>query len=246
MTDVEILEGERIDDLQCSGLYIIQNRNGFCFGIDAVLLTGFAKVKKGEKVLDMCTGNGVIPLLLCGKTSGEHFTGIEIQTPVAQMAQRSVIMNNVMEKVDIINGDIKELDKYFKYGSFNVVTCNPPYMAQGVGAKNDYSPKAIARHEIMCNIDDIFENAYKMLKYGGRMYMVHRAERLTDIFVSARGHSLEPKVMQMIQPYAHKAPNLVLIEFIKGGKPPLKNIEPIVVYKSDGTYTEQLKKIYYS
>ena len=128
---------------------------------------------------------------------------------------------------------------------FNVVTCNPPYMAQGVGAKNDHSPKAIARHEIMCNIDDIFENADKMLKFGGRLYMVHRAERLTDIFCSARNHKLEPKVMQMIQPYANKAPNLVLIEFAKGGKPPLKNLEPIIVYNQDGTYTEQLKKMYY-
>ena len=226
---MEIFEGERIDDLQCSGLYIIQNKNGFCFGIDAVLLSSFAKVKRGEKALDMCTGNGVIPLLLYGKTNGEHFTGIEIQTPVAEMAQRSVIMNEVSDKIQIIN----------------VVTCNPPYMAQGVGAKNDHSPKAIARHEIMCNIDDIFENANKMLKFGGRLYMVHRAERLTDIFYSARNHRLEPKVMQMIQPYANKAPNLVLIEFAKGGKPPLKNLEPIIVYNQDGTYTEQLKKMYY-
>ena len=245
MIDMEIFEGERIDDLQCSGLYIIQNKNGFCFGIDAVLLSSFAKVKRGEKALDMCTGNGVIPLLLYGKTNGEHFTGIEIQTPVAEMAQRSVIMNEVSDKIQIINDDIKNLCNYFKLATFNVVTCNPPYMAQGVGAKNDHSPKAIARHEIMCNIDDIFENANKMLKFGGRLYMVHRAERLTDIFYSARNHRLEPKVMQMIQPYANKAPNLVLIEFAKGGKPPLKNLEPIIVYNQDGTYTEQLKKMYY-
>ena len=130
MIDMEIFEGERIDDLQCSGLYIIQNKNGFCFGIDAVLLSSFAKVKRGEKALDMCTGNGVIPLLLYGKTNGEHFTGIEIQTPVAEMAQRSVIMNEVSDKVQIINDDIKNLCNHFKRATFNVVTCNPPYMAQ--------------------------------------------------------------------------------------------------------------------
>ena len=161
------------------------------------------------------------------------------------MAQRSVLMNEASQKVNIINDDIKNLCTHFKLAGFEVVTCNPPYMAQGVGAKNDNSPKAIARHEIMCNIDDVFENANKMLKFGGRLYMVHRAERLTDILFSARQHKLEPKVMQMIQPYADKAPNLVLIEFLKGGKPPLKNLEPIIVYNQDGTYTEQLKKIYY-
>lgn len=246
MIKVEIFEGERIDDLQCSGLYIIQNKDGFCFGIDAVLLTGFARVKKGESVLDMCTGNGVIPLLLSGKTQGKRFVGIELQEQVAEMAERSVLMNEVGGRVEIINGDIRSITDYFPVSSFEVVTCNPPYMVQGAGAKNDFSPKAIARHEIMCGIDDVFESGARVLKYGGRMYMVHRAERLVDIFASARKHKMEPKVMQMVQPYGDKPPNLVLIEFIKGGKPSLKLMEPMIVYKKDGTYTEQLKKVYYS
>ena len=140
-------------------------------------------MKRGEKALDMCTGNGVIPLLLYGKQMENILLVLKYRSPVAEMAQRSVIMNEVSDKIQIINDDIKNLCNYFKLATFNVVTCNPPYMAQGVGAKNDHSPKAIARHEIMCNIDDIFENANKMLKFGGRLYMVHRAERLTDNFL---------------------------------------------------------------
>lgn len=241
-----ILENERIDDLHRNGYKIIQNSNSFCFGIDAVLLSGFAKVKKGEIVLDLCTGTGIIPILLEAKTNGEHFSAIEIQEQSADMARRSVKMNNLDKKIDIVTGDIKECTKYFKASSFNVITCNPPYMANNAGYINESSPKALARHEILCNIDDVFSTANKMLKYGGRMYMVHRCERLADIFVSARKYNMEPKTMELIQPRIDKAPELMLIELSKGGKVGLKVLSPLIIYKTDGTYTDEVYNIYYN
>lgn len=241
-----LLENERIDDLHRKGYKIIQSSEGFCFGIDAVLLSGFAKVKKGETVLDLCTGTGIIPILLEAKTNGEHFSAIEIQEQSADMARRSVKLNNLEKKIDIVTGDIKECTKYFKASGFNVITCNPPYMANNVGYINDSSPKALARHEILCNIDDVFNAANKMLKYGGRMYMVHRSERLADIFNSARNHNIEPKTMKLIQPYENKGSELVLLEFSKGGKAGLKVLPTLIIYKSDGSYTDEVYNIYYN
>lgn len=239
-------ENERIDDLHRNGYKIIQNTDGFCFGIDAVLLSGFAKVRKGEKVLDMCTGTGIIPILLEAKTAGEHFSAIEIQEQVAHMARRSVILNSLQDKIDIVTGDIKECTNYFKASSFDVVTCNPPYMVPGRGFMCESSPKAISRHEVLCNINDVFKSANQMLKYGGRMYMIHRCERLTDILVSARGNNIEPKVLRLIEPRAGKVPELVLIELSKGGKPGLKVLPSLVIYKSDGSYTDEVYNIYYN
>ena len=240
-----LLENERIDDLHRNGYKIIQNSRGFCFGVDAVLLSGFAKVKKSEIALDLCTGTGIIPILLEAKTNGRHFSAIEIQEQSADMARRSVKLNNLEDKIDIVTGDIKECTKYFKASSFDVITCNPPYMANNVGYINDSSPKAIARHEILCNIDDVFSAANKMLKYGGRMYMVHRCERLADIFNSARNHNMEPKTMQLIQPRIDNAPELVLIELSKGGNAGLKVLPALIIYKADGTYTDEVYNIYY-
>lgn len=241
-----LLENERIDDLHRKGYKIIQNTEGFCFGIDAVLLSGFARVKKGEKVLDMCTGTGIIPILLEAKTDGEHFSAIEIQEQVADMARRSVALNDLQDKIDIVTGDIKKCTDYFKASSFDVITCNPPYMVPGRGFVCENSPKAYSRHEILCNINDVFNTANKMLKYGGRMYMVHRCERLTDIFVSARGNNIEPKALRLIEPRAGKASELVLIEFSKGGKPGLKVMPSLVIYNSDGSYTDEVYDIYYN
>lgn len=239
-------ENERIDDLHRKGYKIIQNSCGFCFGVDAVLLSGFAKVKKGETALDLCTGTGIIPILLEAKTNGKHFSAIEIQEESADMARRSVRLNSLEDKIDIVTGDIKECTKYFKASSFNVITCNPPYMANNVGYINESSPKALARHEILCNIDDVFSASSKMLKFGGRMYMVHRCERLADIFVSARKHNIEPKTMRLIQPRIDKGPELVLIELSKGGKAGLKVLPALVIYKADGTYTDEVYDIYYN
>ncbi len=239
-------ENERIDDLHRNGYKIIQNSNGFCFGIDAVLLSGFAKVKKGETALDLCTGTGIIPILLEAKTNGKYFYAMEIQEQIADMARRSIKLNSLENKINIVTGDIKECTKYFKASSFDVITCNPPYMANNSGYINESSPKAISRHEILCNIDDVFSASNKMLKYGGRMYMVHRCERLADIFVSARNHNMEPKTMELIQPRIDKAPELVLIELSKGGKVGLKVLPALIIYKTDGTYTDEVYNIYYN
>ncbi len=241
-----LFENERIDDLHRNGYKIIQNRDGFCFGIDAVLLSGFAKVKKKEKVLDMCTGTGIIPILLEAKTAGEHFCGIEIQEQVADMARRSVVLNNLQDKIDIVTGDIKRCGEYFKASSFDVITCNPPYMVPGRGFICENSPKAISRHEILCNINDVFESAGKMLKYGGRMYLIHRCERLTDIFVAARGNNMEPKALRFIESRQGKSPELVLIELFKGGNPGVNVLPSLVIYKSDGSYTDEVYNIYYN
>ncbi len=240
-----LLDNERLDDLHRNNYKIIQNPKGFCFGQDAVLLSGFAKVRRGEKALDLCTGTGIIPILLEAKTMGEHFSAIEIQEVSADMALRSVRYNNLESKIDIVHGDIRNIEDYFKIQSFDVVTCNPPYMTKGTGALNDISPKAVARHEIMCDINDVFNACGKMLKFGGRVYMVHRPERLCDIFVSARKYNIEPKVLRLVQPYVYKEPNLVLLELVKGGRPSLKTEKNLIVYNADGSYTNEVYKIYY-
>jgi tRNA1Val (adenine37-N6)-methyltransferase len=241
---VAIREDERIDDLQCDGLTIIQRKGGFCFGIDAVLLSGYAKVKRGERVLDMCCGNGVIPLLLSAKSKASEYVGVEYQQEVAELAARSVAMNKLEDRIKIINADIKNIKDYLD-GEFEVITCNPPYMKVGNGAVSDFSTKAIARHEIMCNIDDVFAAAGKMLKYGGRMYIVHRPERLCDIVTAAREHKIEPKNMRMVHTHIDKAPVLLLMELLKGGAASLKVDKPLIIYGEDGKYTPEVNKIYY-
>lgn len=237
---------ERIDDLHRNGYKIIQNTKGFCFGMDAVLLSGFAKVKKGEKVLDMCTGTGIIPILLEAKTQGDHFSAIEIQEEVADMARRSVALNCLDKKIDIVTGDIKECTKYFKASSFDVVTCNPPYMVQGNGSTGENTPRAISRHEILCSISDVFASACKMLRYGGRMYIIHRSERLADIFTASRAHNMEPKELRLVYPYADKGSELLLMELTKGGRPGLKALPPLIIYTGNGSYTDEVYDIYYN
>ncbi len=241
-----LLENERIDDLHRNGYKIIQSEDGFCFGADAVLLSGFARVKKGEKALDMCTGTGVIPILLEAKTEGSHFSAIEIQEKIADMARRSVALNSLEDKINIVTGDIKECMKYFKSEEFDVITCNPPYMKVNSGYINESSPKALSRHEILCNIDDVFEAAFKVLKYGGRMYIIHRSERLADIMCSARANGIEPKLLRLVIPYVGRASELILMELVKGGKPGLKLMNDLVIYKENGVYTKEVYDIYYN
>lgn len=241
----ELYEDERLDDLHRSGYMLIQNPKRFCFGMDAVLLTGFARIYEGDRVLDLGTGTGVIPILLAAKTKAEHFTALEIQEESISMARRSVIYNGLTEKIDVVQGDIKNMDSLFKAGSFDAVTVNPPYMTGGGGILNDTSPKAIARHEILCTVEDIIKGAARVLKFKGRFFMVHRPHRLTDILYYLRVYKLEPKAIQFVQPYKDKEPNMVLIEAIKGGGPMVKVKEPLIIYNKDGSYTEELIKIYY-
>lgn len=239
-----LLENERVDDLQRNGLKIIQKTDGFCFGMDAVLLSGFAHVKRGEKVLDMGTGTGIIPLLLSAKTDGEHFTALEIQKEIAEMAARSVVMNHLEEKIKIVNGDIKEASRIFGAASFDVVTTNPPYMNDAHGLKNPTEVKAISRHEVLCTLEDVVREGAKVLKSGGRMYMVHRPHRLIEIITAMKQYKMEPKRMCMVHPFKDKEANMVLIEAVKGGGSWLKMEAPIIVYKEPGVYTDEIYSIY--
>ena len=241
---IDLQPGERLDDLQRNGYRIIQNPEKFCFGMDAVLLSGFAKVKKGETVLDLGTGTGIIPILLKGKTMGKHFTGLEIQEESAGMAERSVLLNGLSEDVDIVTGDIKEAVDLFGAASFDVVTSNPPYMTGNHGLTNPGEAKAIARHEVLCTLDDVVRAAAGVLKPNGRFYMVHRPFRLAEIFGVMSKYKLEPKRMQLVYPYVDREPNMVLIEALKGGRPRITVEKPLIVYKSPGVYTDEIYDIY--
>ncbi|MBS6116851.1 MAG: tRNA1(Val) (adenine(37)-N6)-methyltransferase [Clostridiales bacterium] len=238
-----VKENERVDDLQ-NGYSIIQDPEKFCFGIDAVLLSGFAKVKKGENVLDMGTGTGIIPVLLSAKTEGEFFTGLEIQSECAEMAQRSVAMNQLEDRVKIVQGDIKEAADIFGAASFDVVTCNPPYMIGQHGLTNPHMPKAIARHEILCTLEDVISQGTRVLKDRGRFYMVHRPFRLVEIMNVMTKYKLEPKRMSLVYPYVDREPNMVLIEALKGGNSRIQVEPPLVVYEKPGVYTKTILEIY--
>lgn len=235
---------ERLDELHRNGYYIIQDPGRFCFGMDAVLLSGFAHVKRQEKVLDLGTGTGIIPILLEAKTEGEHFTGLEIQPESADMASRSVMYNHLEEKVSIVTGDIKDASKIFGASSFDVITTNPPYMIGQHGLQNPTDAKAIARHEVCCTLDDILRESAKILKPGGRFYMVHRPFRLAEIFSKMVEYKIEPKRMQLVYPYVDKEPNMVLIEGLRGGKSRLTVEKPLIVYESEGKYTPEIYDIY--
>ena len=241
---VELKECERVDDLQRNGYRIIQRTDGFCFGMDAVLLSGFAVVKKGERALDLGTGTGIIPILLEAKTEGEHFSALEIQREVADMARRSVSLNGLEEKIQIVEGDIREASQIFGAASFDVVTSNPPYMNDAHGLKNPDLPKAIARHEVLCTLDDVVREASRVLKTGGRFYMVHRPHRLAEIITVLRGYKLEPKRMKMVHPFADRDANMVLIEAVKGGGVFLKMEAPVIVFKEPGVYADEIRDVY--
>ena len=244
MNNVICGEDERIDDLQRNGYRIIQKKKGFCFGMDAVLLSGFAQVKEGEVAVDLGTGTGIIPILLEAKTNGKHFTGLEIQEEVAEMAGRSVRLNQLEDRVDIVRGDIKEASRLFGKASFDVVTSNPPYMNDNHGLKNPDLPKAIARHEVFCTLDDVCREASLLLKSGGRFYMVHWPHRLVEIITALKTYKLEPKRMKLVHPFADKEANMVLIEAVRGGKSMMKVEAPIIVYKEPGVYTQEIYDVY--
>ena len=197
-----LLPGERIDELQRNGYRIIQNPERFCFGMDAVLLSGFARAKKQERCLDLGCGNGIIPILMEAKTEGKHFTGLEIQPESADMARRSVALNGLQDRIDIVEGDIKDASKIFGASSFHVVTTNPPYMTAQHGLTNLYEAKTIARHEVLCNLEDIIRESARLLMPGGRFYMVHRPFRLAEIISLMVQYRMEPKRMRLVYPYA--------------------------------------------
>lgn len=243
-TTIELNEGERVDDLERCGFRIIQNTEKFCFGMDAVLLSGYASIGRGDKVLDLCTGNGIIPILLAAKTNAGHITGVEIQRYIAGLAKRSVEANGLNDRINILCADIKNAEDYFQPGIFDAVTCNPPYMIDNHGIKNPDSPKAIARHEILCSFDDVANVASRMLRPGGKLFLIHRPFRLTDIFETLTGYNLEPKRMKLVYPYVNREPNMVMIEAVLGGKRRLTVERPLIVYESPNCYTKEIYDIY--
>lgn len=236
--------GERLDDLQRNGYQIIQDPDRFCFGMDAVLLSSFAEASASDKVLDLGTGTGIIPILMAAKTKAKEFYGLEIQEDSADMAFRSVKLNGLEDRVHITVGDIKEADKIFDAASFDVITTNPPYMVKGHGMTNPESPKAIARHEILCDLDDIMRAAKILLHAGGKFYMVHRPYRLAEIICAMRENKIEPKRIRMVHPFIDKEPNMVLIEGIRDAKPRMIVEPPMIIYDEPGVYTAELAETY--
>ena len=239
-----LLPGERIDELQRNGYRIIQNPERFCFGMDAVLLSGFARAKKQERCLDLGCGNGIIPILMEAKTEGKHFTGLEIQPESADMARRSVALNGLQDRIDIVEGDIKDASKIFGASSFHVVTTNPPYMTAQHGLTNVYEAKTIARHEVLCNLEDIIRESARLLMPGGRFYMVHRPFRLAEIISLMVQYRMEPERMRLVYPYVDREPNMVLIEGLRGGKSRMTVEKPLIVYKEPGKYTDEIYDVY--
>lgn len=241
---IKLKEGERLDELQRNSYGIIQNPRKFCFGMDAVLLSGFARVKPGERALDLGTGTGIIPILLRGKTGGRDFTGLEIQEESADMARRSVAYNHLEESISIVTGDLKEAAALFGAASFDVVTCNPPYMTGSHGLVNPEQPKAVARHELLCTLEDVVCQTARVLKPGGRFYLVHRPFRLAEILTLLVQYRLEPKRMRLVYPFVDKEPNMVLLEALSGGKSRITVEKPLIVYREQGVYTDEIYDIY--
>ena len=242
--EILLKENERLDDLQRNGYQIIQNPEKFCFGMDAVLLSGYVRAKKSDKILDMGTGTGIIPILLAAKTQSNRIVGLEIQEESADMARRSVLLNELTDRVEIITGDIKEAGNLFELASFDVITCNPPYMIHQHGIANPEGPKAIARHEVLCTFEDVAYQAARLLKPGGHFFLVHRPFRLPEIMAVLQKYKLEPKAMRLVYPFIDHEPNMVLIEAVRGGNPRMQVDKPLILFSEPNVYTEEVATLY--
>lgn len=237
-------EDETLDDLQLKGLRLIQKKEGFRFGVDAVLLANFAKVKRGMRVIDLCTGTGIVPFIIAGKTEAASITGIEIQEEFVEMANRSVKINDLVHRVSFINGDLKDEKNIKTIEKANIITVNPPYKLANSGILNPTDKMAVARHEVCCTLEDVIVASRRLLKDNGRLYMVHRPERLADILCLMRKHKIEPKTIRMVHPNTKKAPNIVLVEGQRDGGAFLKWEPPLYVYNDEGGYSEEIDRIY--
>ena len=245
LTVGNLKENERIDNLEIENLKIIQRKDGFCFGIDSVLLSDFAKnIKNGCNVLDLGTGTGILGFLLIAKTKLKKVIGVEIQNEIADMALRSIKMNNLEDKFEIINSNIKDLDKKLKLDNYDVIITNPPYKKMNSGAINENKIKLISRHEVEANLSDYIKMSFKLLKDKGSLFMVHRAERLVDILSDMRAYKMEPKRIKFVYSYKGSDCKLVLIEAIKNGKSFVRVESPLYIYNEDNTYTEEILRIY--
>lgn len=242
---IELKENERIDDLEINNLKIIQNKNGFCFGIDSVLLSDFAKnIKNGAKVLDLGSGTGIISTLLCGKTKLNKIIGVEIQEEVCEMAKRSILLNNLENRFEMLNENILNLTKIYNKNTFDVIVTNPPYKPKDTGIINEDERKIISRHEISANLEDFIKVSRDLLKDKGEFYMVHRPERLVDILSLMRQYKIEPKILRFVYSKYDKESKLVLIKGVKNAKSFLKIEKNLYIYNEDGSYSKEIKKIY--
>lgn len=239
-----VRSGERLDDLQCKGYQIIQDPKRFCFGVDAVFLSHFVKAKQGSRILDLGTGTGIIPILLAARTEDTMIQGLEIQEASAEMADRSVRLNHLEDRIEIIQGDIKEAAGLFPAASFDVITSNPPYMTHQHGLENEYEPKNIARHEILCKLEDVVKAAAYLVRPGGSFFLIHKPFRLAEIFSVLMQYKLEPKRMRMVHPYVDKEPNMVMLEAVRGGRSRITVEAPLIVYREKGIYTEEIEGLY--
>lgn len=247
MEEINLKKTERIDDLQYKGLKIIQDSTGFCFGIDSIILSDFSKkIKENSKVVDLGTGSGIIGLLLCKKTKLKEIIGVEIQKDVAEMAERSIKLNNLENKFKILNININEIfeKKLLKKNEYDVVVTNPPYKEIGRGKINDDEKKLISRHEVKATLSDFIRNASGLLKDKGELYIVHKPERIVDIMQKMRENKIEPKEIRIVYPYKDAEASIILIKGVKGGKNFLKIDKPLYIYEKNGEYSEQIKEIY--
>ncbi len=246
MDESLIYPGEQLDDLQLNGMKLIQNPKWFCFGVDAVLLSDYASknIKKNSLVLDLCSGNGIIPILLSQKSTAAHITGLELQKPVAEMAKRSVKYNGLQDKISMVCGNLKDAPELFGKSSFQYITCNPPYKEAGGGLLTSTDITAIARHEIMCSLEDVVRVSSILLEPQGKLCMIHRPERLADIIYIMKKYRIEPKRMRFIHSYTHKSPVMLLIEGARYGNPKLFIDPPLYIYERTGVYSSEINKIY--
>ena len=243
--EVILKDNERIDDLQLNNLKIIQNKDGFCFGIDAVLLSDFAKeISANSKILDLGTGTGILGILLCGKTKLSKIYGIDIQKDVCDMASRSIKLNNLENRFEIINKNIKDLKDVFEENTFDAIVSNPPYKKNNSGLKNESETKLISRHEITASLEDFISISSKLLKNNSSLYIVHRPERLSDLFYLFRKYNLEPKKLRLVHSYGNSKPKLILVKATKNARSFLNIEEPLIIYNKDGSYTDEILKIY--
>lgn len=238
-----IKQDECLDDLQ-NGYMLIQKNNTFKFGVDAVLLADFAEVKKTDQVLEMGTGTGIIPILLHAKKQAMAITALEIQSDMADMAQRSIKYNKLEDKIDILHMDLKDAPSKLGKAIYDCVVTNPPYVKQEAGINNPEETKAIARFEIACTLQDVVNTAKELLRPGGKLFMVHRADRLVDIIYEMRNRGIEPKRIRFVHSNSGKRPHLILIEGVRGGRPELKFMDPLYIYDDKGAYTEEIHRIY--
>ncbi|MBO5364407.1 MAG: tRNA1(Val) (adenine(37)-N6)-methyltransferase [Clostridia bacterium] len=245
--DLSLLQpGERLDDLQCRNLHLIQNPDWFCFGVDAVLLASYAaqSIKKGSRVLDLCSGNGIVPLLLSAKSPAERITGLEIQEPVFEMASRSVKLNHLEDKIEMVCGDLKDAESIFGRSFFQYITCNPPYKEAGSGILSATDTVTLARHEVLCSLEDIIRVSSIILEPLGKLCMIHRPNRLADILCLMRKYGIEPKRLRFVHPSYEKTATMILVEGARQGKPRLFLDPPLYIYQKPGIYSEEINEIY--